>query len=81
MKKLTNPQSLNIDLLKLDLVLFDGIFYRVFSRDLKIYPSLGCQCFKDCNCNPGETQLIKERWYRKAEFDNTDKCFYSSPKQ
>ena len=61
----------------LPIVEINGIKFRKIIRDeRKLITS--CQCYHDCECKGSVVGEIVE-YFRKVEFDNTDKAFYSDP--
>lgn len=67
----------NEKLLNLPIVEINGIKFRKLIRDERRLVR-SCQCYKDCSCNGSIVGEIVE-YFRKIEYDNTDKAFYSDP--
>ena len=67
----------NEKLLNLPIVEINGIKFRKIIRDERRLIT-SCQCYHDCKCNGSLVGRIVE-YFRKVEYDNTDKAFYSDP--
>ena len=78
--RILNPKKCYSEffLLNLDIVEIDGIKFRKLIRDER-RKITSCQCYHDCSCNGSVVGKIVE-YFRKVEYDNTDKAFYSDPK-
>jgi hypothetical protein len=67
-------------LLSLPIIEHNGVQFRKWVKDERYrYRYTGCQCFKsDCGCPEmnGEERGAIRTYYRKVEFDNTNKAFY-----
>lgn len=76
MKQFQNPKQYysNNFLLNLPIVKIDNIPYRKLIRDER-YTVTSCQCYGDCDCY-GKTRGEIVTYFRKVEFDGTDKMFY-----
>ena len=67
----------NDKLLNLPIVEINGIKFRKLIRDERRLITC-CQCYHDCKCSISLVGKIVE-YFRKVEYDNTDKAFYSDP--
>lgn len=76
MKQLQNPKQYysNSFLLNLPIVEIDNTPCRELVRDER-YKVTSCQCHGDCDCY-GSIRGKIITYYRKVEFDGTDKMFY-----
>ena len=61
----------------LPVVEINGTKFRKLTRDER-RTITSCQCNHDCSCNGSVVGKIVD-YFRKVEFDNTDKAFYSDP--
>lgn len=81
MEKILNPLRLlsKEDIKSLPVVEYNGFKFRKWVKDeTYINKYKGCQCFGDCSCpdDDGKVMGSINTYYRRIEFDDTDKAFY-----
>lgn len=78
--KIINPNKYisKEEILKLPIVFHEEVPFRKWVKDETYILNGSCQCPQDCNCSEMAGQVAGKivTYYRKVEFDNTDKAFY-----
>ena len=78
--RILNPKKLFTEeyLGRLPVVDVDGTLFRKLVRDERRIVT-SCQCFGDCSCRGSITGGLVE-YFRRKDYDGTDKAFYTDPK-